>query len=142
MEKSKWYKSNFIDRYGGDHGCYTGKCGTPFEQRSLAPNVDNSPKNYHKYKVLRDIKGVEKAKIAPWFKQPGGGTQFLLPKPVKDLIKDGSLKEVKPSRLANAAPRALSIIGRIGNATMLLTPSNISRCQDLSYYLDNPDECR
>ena len=33
----------------------------------------------------------------PWFEQPGGGTAFVLPKSIAELIADGSLVEVEAS---------------------------------------------
>ncbi|WP_193775916.1 MULTISPECIES: hemagglutinin repeat-containing protein [unclassified Pseudovibrio] len=76
-----------IDRYGQTTGGYLSPVGTPFEKRALPPNSANMP--YTVYEVLKPIP-VKKGPAAPWFGQPGGGTQFQLQKArVQDLIDDG-----------------------------------------------------
>lgn len=64
-------------------GTFLSTADTPYSQRSLPPSsLDNPttgsseyPSNYHVYRVLKDFT-VEGGPIAPWFGQPGLGTQF------------------------------------------------------------------
>ena len=55
---------------------------------------DNNSWAYHKYEVIKDIDGVTISEIAPAFNQPGGGIRFELPSCIKDLVKNGYLKEI------------------------------------------------
>ena len=82
-----------IDRYGNQFGRYSSPVGTPYEQRAL-PYVEN-PNAYHKYEVLKPIDNVSQGQIAKAFDQAGGGIQYELPANIKQLIKDGYLKELK-----------------------------------------------
>ena len=82
-----------IDRYGNQYGKYTSPVGIPYEQRAL-PYVEN-PNAYHQYEVLEPIDNVTVSEIAEAFEQPGGGIQYELPASIKQLIKDGYIKEVK-----------------------------------------------
>lgn len=86
-------KGTIIDRYGPSKGRYTSPDGTPYIERSL-PYQEN-PVAYHRYEVIKPINGVSMAKIAPAFGQDGGGTQYLLPKTVRWLLKNGFLREIK-----------------------------------------------
>ena len=81
-----------IDRYGEGTGYYTSPFGTPYSERSLAPNTDKRP--YTVYEVVKPIQ-VEGGKIAPWFDEPGGGIQYIMPESLDQLVKEGILKEVK-----------------------------------------------
>ena len=47
-----------------------------------------------KYKCKRPIPGVKSGPAAPWFGQPGGGTQHLLPDTVGNLVNGGYLKPI------------------------------------------------
>lgn len=64
-----------IDRYGGNNGTYFAEAGIPIENRAMAPNSDFSC--YNMYEVKREIP-MRKGEIAPWFGQPGGGTQYQI----------------------------------------------------------------
>jgi peptidoglycan hydrolase-like protein with peptidoglycan-binding domain len=66
-----------IDRFGGESGTYLSPSGTPFEQRSLPSVPDGAARNYVVAKPL----AVQQAEVAPWFDQPGGGTQYKLVPP-------------------------------------------------------------
>jgi hypothetical protein len=66
-----------VDRFGGESGSYLSPKGTPLEQRAL-PSVPTSAAN--NYVVAKPL-AVEKAEIAPWFDQPGGGIQYKLVPP-------------------------------------------------------------
>jgi len=41
-----------------------------------------------KYEILKPIPGVKSGKIAPWFDQPGGGTQYQMPMSIEQLLKE------------------------------------------------------
>ncbi len=80
-----------IDRYGSDYGTFVAIVGHPYEDYSLAPGSEY--KNYSIFIVRKPIKGKAGA-VYPWFDEPGGATQIVLPAPVKDLLEDGSLERV------------------------------------------------
>lgn len=82
-----------IDRYGSSTGTFTAPQGTPFPQRSLPSEAASRPLN--SYEVVKPIPGVNSGPAAPWFNQPGGGTQFELPSTVQQLINSGHLKPLK-----------------------------------------------
>ncbi len=83
-----------LSRYGAATGRYVSPQGTPFGQRALPSTTDKN--DFHLYVVLRDIEGVEKGKIAPWFGQAGGGIQYKLPERISQLLagKEPFLEEV------------------------------------------------
>lgn len=64
-----------VTRYGRVKGSYFGTENDTFEQRSLPRTTDK--KQFHKLRLLKDMP-VEEAIIAPWFGQPGGGTQYKI----------------------------------------------------------------
>jgi nicrotizing toxin Mtb-like protein len=83
-----------VDRFGSPDGNLTYVAGTPFEQRSLVPEWVNRP--YHIYRVNRPVQALTGGAI-PWFDQPGGGTAYLLPRAIDDLIGAGDLVEIQPA---------------------------------------------
>jgi hypothetical protein len=80
-----------IDRFGDDDGNLVYAAGTPFAERSLVPEWIDRP--YHAYRVRQPVQVLTGAAI-PWFDQPGGGTAFLLPDAVGDLVAHGQLVEI------------------------------------------------
>ncbi len=92
LENQTLKKGIIIDRYGSKYGNYTSPVDTSFEARALP--YDNNSWAYHKYEVIRDIDGITLSEIAPAFDQPGGGIQYELPDSVKNLVKNGFLKEI------------------------------------------------
>ncbi len=80
-----------IDRFGDDDGNLVYAVGTPFQERSLVPEWVERP--YHVYRVRQPVQALTGAAI-PWFEQPGGGTAYLLPDAVGDLVAHGHLVEV------------------------------------------------
>jgi hypothetical protein len=80
-----------IDRFGDGDGNLTYMVGTPFPLRSLVPDWVN--RSYHTYRVQQAFEALTGVAI-PWFEQPGGGTAFLLPHAVEDMLEDGYLVEV------------------------------------------------
>jgi hypothetical protein len=83
-----------IDRFGDGDGNLVYAVGTPFPLRSLVPDWVN--REYHTYRVQQPFEALTGVAI-PWFEQPGGGTAFLLPHAVEDMLEDGYLVEI-PSR--------------------------------------------
>jgi hypothetical protein len=80
-----------IDRFGDPDGNLTYAAGTPYAERSLVPEWIERP--FHTYRVARPLQALSGSAI-PWFEQTGGGTAYLLPESVGDLLADGRLVEV------------------------------------------------
>jgi hypothetical protein len=81
-----------IDRYGGNpDGKFFSDPGTPFSNRAMPGSTP--PSQYAVYEVLKPL-NVQSGKIAPWFGQPGGGTQYLTEKEVTYLIEKGYLRKI------------------------------------------------
>ena len=78
-----------IQRSGGPQGRYVAPVDTPVTKLSLPPDKINAP--ITNYNVLKPIQ-VQSGTAMPWFGQPGGGTQFLLPDSISNLQKDGYLE--------------------------------------------------
>jgi hypothetical protein len=83
-----------VDRFGTPEGNLTYVAGTPFEQRSLVPDWVHRP--YHVYRITRPVQALSGGAI-PWFDQPGGGTAYLLPRAVEEMLGAGDLVEVEPA---------------------------------------------
>lgn len=71
-----------LDRFGNPGGQFLSPLGTPFSSRALPPanltTPGNAPlANYHVYCVIKPF-SVDSGPIAPWFAQPGWGTQYKL----------------------------------------------------------------
>ncbi|MGW5053166.1 TNT domain-containing protein, partial [Actinokineospora sp. NPDC004072] len=80
-----------LDRFGDPSGNLTYAVGTPFDRRSLVPDWINRP--YRAYRVVRPTEALTGSAI-PWFDQPGGGTAYVLPQSVAELISSGVLEEI------------------------------------------------
>ena|GEM_PF-2315155 len=84
-----------VDRFGSpEQGQFMSPIGTSFEARALPPtSIDRT---YYQYKVLKPLP-VQEGKVASWFDQPGGGTQYKVDDDfdIQQLIDDGYLEEVK-----------------------------------------------
>jgi Tuberculosis necrotizing toxin len=80
-----------LDRYGGDGGSFMSPEGTPYENRALP--YDQSTLKYQQYEVIKPLP-VKSGEAAPWFDQPGGGTQHNTDVPVRQLVKDGYLRKI------------------------------------------------
>jgi hypothetical protein len=81
-----------IDRFGQPDGNLTYAGGTPFPLRSLVPEWISRP--YHVYRLQQPLQALAGVAV-PWFGQPGGGTAYLLPKSIEELVTDGTLVEVR-----------------------------------------------
>ncbi|SFS42258.1 TNT domain-containing protein [Saccharopolyspora flava] len=80
-----------LDRFGEPNGNVMYAMRTPYTHRSLPPQWAN--RTYAAYRVQRPIQALRGTAVA-WFEQPGGGTAFVLPGAVSDLLSDGTLAEV------------------------------------------------
>lgn len=97
-------RGTVIDRFGYPGGTYLSPQGIPFAERALPP--ESAFKPYYQYVVDDPSKlppgwRIEQSQAAPWFNQPGGGTQYRIIAPdgdeasVEALIDWGYLKEVR-----------------------------------------------
>jgi len=80
-----------IDRYGLPGGRFPSPAGTSYEARALP--YDKSKMPYYRYEVLKPLP-AKAGEAVPWFDQPGGGVQYMLERPVQQLVAEGYLKEV------------------------------------------------
>lgn len=87
-----------LDRFGEPSGNVTYAFRTPYSNRSLPPQWAN--RNYFAYRVQRPLQ-VLRGSAVPWFEQPGGGTAYVLPTSVEELLAEGVLVEMPPTE----APR-------------------------------------
>ena len=82
-----------IDRYSDFDGNYASPAGTPFEQRALPPSSVGS--GYTQYEVVKPLPdSVVQGDVAPWFEQPGGGTQYMFDHPLEWYVENGYLRKV------------------------------------------------
>jgi hypothetical protein len=89
-----------VDRFGSEYGKFLAPLGAPFIERALPPsNLDtydgDHPFNYYVYEVTMSFV-VGMGPIAPWFEQPGMGTQFVTYNNVKELLAGGYLRRLTP----------------------------------------------
>ncbi|KAL4816756.1 hypothetical protein BDW67DRAFT_161484 [Aspergillus spinulosporus] len=90
-----------LDRFGSEYGTFLAPLGAPYIERSLPPSNlitydGNYPFNYHVYQVEKEFV-VGLGPIAPWFEQPGMGTQFVAYTNVLGLIEGGFLRRLNES---------------------------------------------
>lgn len=85
-------KGKIIDRYGENDGRFFSPVGTDYESRALPPFMEVKP--YKRYEIVVPFE-VKSGTIAPWFDQPGGGTQYLTEYTVDELLKFGYIIEIK-----------------------------------------------
>ncbi|MCP2261553.1 Protein of unknown function (DUF4237) [Streptoalloteichus tenebrarius] len=91
-----------VDRFGGDGGNVVYAAATPFRQRSLPREWAN--RSYRVYR-LRQFVEVVTGTAVPWFGQPGGGTAYVLPKAVDELLAEGVLTEIDAATTPPPRPR-------------------------------------
>ena len=87
-----------IDRYSGrtgldDTGRYLSPEGADFGSRALP--YDPSTQQYAVYEVVQDFP-VSAGQAAPWFGEAGGATQYMLDRPLNELIEGGFIRQVSP----------------------------------------------
>lgn len=104
-----------LDHFGGEQGNFLAPYDTPYEQRSIppsnlatSPSSPDFPKNYHVYEVRKPL-AVMAGPVAPWFGQPGLGTQFktLNGSSVHDLLDRGMVRRVNLDELVDGEGRVL-----------------------------------
>lgn len=77
-------------RYGGVYGNYVTPKGTPGYQVALPyDKIGIQPTTYE---VIKPIPGVQAGPAVPWFGQPGGGMQYLLPERILYYIENGFMR--------------------------------------------------
>ncbi len=79
-----------IGRYGSEGGSYVTNQGASVAELSLPPGANVG--QYAEYRVIKEIPKAVQGEIAPWFDQPGGGTQYKLPQTIQELL-DGKYIE-------------------------------------------------
>lgn len=92
---------DIVDRFGSWNGKYLAPALTPFVRRStplgnLVPRSKSNLDNYWAYRVNGTLNAQE-GKIAPFYGQPGCGTQWYVNETLDRLVKNGTLIPVKPS---------------------------------------------
>ncbi len=80
-----------VDRYGGttDRSSFVSPEGTLIENRSLHPNTNTNI--YERYEVLQPF-SVQAGRVAPFYGQPGMGTQYQTPQAINILVTQGFLR--------------------------------------------------
>jgi RHS repeat-associated protein len=86
-------QGTLIGRYGAPTGSNASLEGTPFAELSLPPYYEDT-RPYYVYEVVGPV-SPDTGRVAPWFGEPGGGTQFLFDRPMITLVSDGTLRVVK-----------------------------------------------
>ena len=86
-----------VDRFGDREGNTVYAARTRYPHRSLPP--DYVSREYHVYRLRDPLRAVVGTAI-PWFGQPGGGVAYLLPRPIRDLIREGVLVEIPAATVA------------------------------------------
>lgn len=81
-----------IDRYGSPNGVYLAPAGTPYDARAVP--YDRTKMEYRRYRVMKPL-AVKAGPIAAWFDQRGGGIQYVTAKPVRVLVEEGYLRQVR-----------------------------------------------
>jgi hypothetical protein len=81
-----------VDRYGEATGNVTYAARTEYKHRSLPAEWSDFP--YHAYRLQRPLEALTGLAV-PWFEQPGGGTAFVLPLSITELVEDGALAEIE-----------------------------------------------
>ena len=85
-----------VGRFGkiGPDSKFVTQTGVDPGKLSLPPDTDAAV--YSEFIVTKPIPNVTQAEIAPWGDSPGGGIQYLLPRPIKELVADGYLRKLNP----------------------------------------------
>ncbi|GAA1949010.1 TNT domain-containing protein [Catenulispora subtropica] len=86
-----------VDRFGDQLGNTVYAARTRYPHRSLPP--DYVEREYRVYRVREPLRALAGTAI-PWFGQPGGGTAYLLPRSIADLLREGVLVEIPEATVA------------------------------------------
>jgi len=82
-----------LDRYGGsDFSDFFSPVGVPVGMRALPPGVADKP--LRTFRVDRTFT-VDAGLVAPYYNQPGYGTQYKTPMQLKQMLSEGYLSELK-----------------------------------------------
>lgn len=91
-ERTFLYPGQMIDRYGGSgYSRFFSPQGTADWARSLPPGTAGQP--LRTFEVVKPFE-VQSGTVAPWFNQPGGGTQYVSPVKLETLLNRGIIREV------------------------------------------------
>jgi nicrotizing toxin Mtb-like protein len=80
-----------LDRYGQPGGTFVSPAGASYESRALP--YDQAKMDYYRYEVVRPFT-VKAGEAVPWFDQAGGGMQYKTDRPVRQLVIEGTLRQV------------------------------------------------
>lgn len=90
-------KGTVIIRFGSELGRYTAPQGTHYEEVSLPYTIESM--EYHEYRVVADGLEVrcvvQKGRVAPMFRQPGGGVQYLHEHSIRSLVRGQQVERIK-----------------------------------------------
>lgn len=86
-----------VDRFGDQEGNTVYAARTRFANRSLP--ADFADRDYRVYRVIEPLRTLT-GRAIPWFGQPGGGAVYLLPRPIRELLREGLLVEISSSTVA------------------------------------------
>ncbi|GAA3534728.1 TNT domain-containing protein [Amycolatopsis ultiminotia] len=79
-----------VVRFGGETGNLVHAAGTRFVETSLTADRERDRHEYRVQRTIRVLTGV----TAPWGPQPGGGTAYLLPRPIGQHVEAGALSRM------------------------------------------------
>lgn len=81
----------YVDRFGSEGGTFVSPAGTDYGARSLPPG--SYSRAYHIYRINMSVE-VKASIIAPYFGNPGLGTQYRFLEPIYKLLEKGVLEKV------------------------------------------------
>jgi hypothetical protein len=88
-----------IDRFGDQEGNTVYAARTRFANRSLP--ADFADRDYRVYRVVQPLRTLT-GRAIPWFGQPGGGAVYLLPGPIRQLLREGWIVEIPAATVSLA----------------------------------------
>ncbi|MBL8814374.1 MAG: glycohydrolase toxin TNT-related protein [Planctomycetaceae bacterium] len=83
-------EGTIISRYGSPRGEFAAPTDVPFDARSMPGEEGDWDHNY--YRILQPIDGVIEGPASPAYGKPGGGTQWLLPDTIEELLRQGVIE--------------------------------------------------
>uniref|UniRef100_UPI000375116D glycohydrolase toxin TNT-related protein n=1 Tax=Leptospira weilii TaxID=28184 RepID=UPI000375116D len=87
------YKGTMVDRYGGtEYSRFFSPVGTPKNARSLPPGVESQ--ELRTFEVMKPFE-VKKSLVSPAYGEPGFGTQYKTPVPLRTLLDKEIIREIK-----------------------------------------------
>ncbi len=91
-EPTRLAPGTVVDSFGPTYSRVVYDPRTPFAERSLP--IDYAASGYRQWRVLKETP-VWAGPVAPWFGQPGGGTQYITLQPLIDLVGTEFIEEVE-----------------------------------------------